>query len=101
MQRSNTRDRRLTRCGRFGSFVDLQPQKEEQVPVTVYATCSDTRLQDSPVHVEVVSQDEINEEIAMRPRDISMLLDEMGGMRMQTTSPALGAASVTLLKFLD
>src|SRR3954447_5266280 len=30
----------------------------------------------------------------MRPGDISMLLNEMGGMRVQTTSPALGAASV-------
>jgi outer membrane receptor for ferrienterochelin and colicins len=74
--------------------IELQPQKEKQEEVTVYATRTDTRLQDSPLHVEVVSQDEINEELAMRPGDISMLLNEMGGMRVQTTSPALGAASV-------
>ena len=74
--------------------IELQPQKEQQEQVTVYATRNDVRLQDSPLHVEVVSQDEINEEIAMRPGDISMLLNEMGGMRVQTTSPALGAASV-------
>src|SRR5215469_9795288 len=30
----------------------------------------------------------------MRPSDISMLLNEMGGMRVQTTSPGLGAAAV-------
>src|SRR5438270_256969 len=74
--------------------IELQPQKERQEKITVYATRTDTRLQDSPLHVEVVSQDEINEEIAMRPGDISMLLNEMGGMRVQTTSPALGASSV-------
>ncbi len=74
--------------------VELQPQKEQQEQITVYATRNDMRLQDSPLHVEVVSQDEINEEMAMRPGDISMLLNEMGGMRVQTTSPALGAASV-------
>jgi outer membrane receptor for ferrienterochelin and colicins len=74
--------------------IELQPQKEQQEEVTVYATRNDVRLQDSPLHVEVVSQDEINEEMAMRPGDISMLLNEMGGMRVQTTSPALGAASV-------
>lgn len=74
--------------------VELQPQKEQQEEITVYATRTDTRLQDSPLHVEVVSQDEINEELAMRPGDISMLLNEMGGMRVQTTSPALGASSV-------
>ncbi len=76
--------------------VELQPQKEQQEQVTVYATRTDTRLQDSPLHVEVVSQDEINEELAMRPGDISMLLNEMGGIRVQTTSPALGASSVRM-----
>ena len=74
--------------------IELQPQKEQQEQITVYATRNDVRLQDSPLHVEVVSQDEISEELAMRPGDISMLLNEMGGMRVQTTSPALGAASV-------
>jgi outer membrane receptor for ferrienterochelin and colicins len=74
--------------------IELQPQKERQEQITVYATRNDTRLQDSPLHVEVVSQDEITEELAMKPGDISMLLNEMGGIRVQTTSPALGAASV-------
>src|SRR5690348_12696702 len=54
--------------------IELQPQPEQQEKVTVYATRNDVRVQDSPLHVEVVSQDEINEEIAMRPGDISMLL---------------------------
>jgi outer membrane receptor for ferrienterochelin and colicins len=74
--------------------VELQPQKEQREQITVYATRNDARLQDSPLHVEVVSQDEITEELAMKPGDISMLLNEMGGIRVQTTSPALGAASV-------
>jgi outer membrane receptor for ferrienterochelin and colicins len=74
--------------------VELEPQIKREEEVRVYATRNDVRVQDSPLHVEVVSQDEINEEIAMRPGDISMLLNEMGGMRVQTTSPALGAASV-------
>ena len=74
--------------------VELQPQISHEEEVRVYATRNDVRVQDSPLHVEVVSEDEINEEIAMRPGDISMLLNEMGGMRVQTTSPALGASSV-------
>lgn len=74
--------------------IALQPQREQQEEITVYATRSGARLQDSPLHVEVVSQDEISEELTMRSSDISMLLNEMGGMRVQTTSPALGAASV-------
>ncbi len=74
--------------------IELQPQPERKEQVTVHATRTDVRVQDSPLHVEVVAQDEINEELAMRPGDVSMLLNEMGGMRVQTTSPALGAASV-------
>lgn len=73
---------------------ELQPQEKNEEEITVHATRNDVRIQDSPLHVEVVSQDEINEELAMRPGDISMLLNEMGGIRVQTTSPALGAASV-------
>src|SRR5579859_4936851 len=63
--------------------IELQPQKERQEEVTVYATRNDVRVQDSPLHIEVVSQDEINEEMAMKPGDIGMLLNEMGGMRVQ------------------
>ena len=74
--------------------VELQQQKAESEDITVYATRTDARLQDSPLHVEVVSSDEITEELAMRPGDIGMLLNEMGGMRVQTTSPGLGASSL-------
>lgn len=75
---------------------ELQPRQAEQQEVTVYATRTDVRMEDSPLHVEVVSQDEIDEELAMRPGDISMMLNEMGGMRVQTTSPGLGAVSLRL-----
>ncbi|HWE49777.1 MAG TPA: TonB-dependent receptor [Bryobacteraceae bacterium] len=74
--------------------VELEPQTIHEEEVRVYATRNDVRVQDSPLHVEVISQDEINEEMAMKPGDISMLLNEMGGMHVQSTSPALGAASV-------
>ncbi|HEV2620111.1 MAG TPA: TonB-dependent receptor [Acidobacteriaceae bacterium] len=76
--------------------VELQPKEVEEEQITVHATRTDVRLQDSPLHVEVVSTDEINEELAMRPGDIGMLLNEMGGMRVQTTSPGLGASSLRL-----
>jgi outer membrane receptor for ferrienterochelin and colicins len=32
----------------------------------------------------------------MTPGDIVMMLNEMGGLRVQTTSPGLGAASVRI-----
>src|SRR5262249_13427602 len=61
--------------------VALQPQGELEETVTVSSTRTDTRLQDTPTHVEVVQRDEIEEEITMKPGDMVMLLNEMGGMR--------------------
>jgi iron complex outermembrane receptor protein len=74
--------------------VELEPQKTVEEQVKVYATRNDVRVQDSPLHVEVLQRDEVEEKMLMTPGDIVMMLNEMGGMRVQTTSPSLGAASV-------
>lgn len=62
--------------------------------VIVQATRSRRRVQDQPVRVEVVSQEEIEEKILMRPGNISMVLAETGGLRIQVTSPSLGSSNV-------
>ncbi|MEP6566794.1 MAG: TonB-dependent receptor plug domain-containing protein, partial [Mesorhizobium sp.] len=74
--------------------VELEPRKTVEEEIKVYATRSDVRIQDSPLHVEVLQREEIEEKMLMTPGDIVMMLNEMGGMRVQTTSPSLGAASV-------
>jgi iron complex outermembrane receptor protein len=76
--------------------IDLQPQEAVEEAITVYATRSDIRLQDSPLRVEVLDREEIEEKMLMTPGDIVMMLNEMGGLRVQTTSPSLGAASVRI-----
>lgn len=76
--------------------IELQPQDEMEQEITVYATRTDTRLQDLPTRVEVLGAEEIEEKMLMTPGDIVMMLNEMGGMRVQTTSPSLGAASVRI-----
>jgi iron complex outermembrane receptor protein len=80
--------------GEFPVEIELKPQEDRQETITVSATRTDARIQDSPLHVEVIQRDEIDEETMMKPGDMVMLLNEMGGMRAQTTSPSLGAASV-------
>jgi len=62
--------------------------------IIVQATRSRRRLQDEPIRVEVISQEEIEEKLLMRPGNISMLLAETGGLRVQVTSPSLGAANI-------
>ena len=73
-----------------------EPQQppEIEVSITVEATRTGGRLDDSPLRVEVLERDEIEEKMLMTPGDIVMMLNEMGGMRVQATSPSLGAASV-------
>jgi iron complex outermembrane receptor protein len=76
--------------------IELQPAEEMEEEITVYATRNDVRIQDAPVRVEVLQREEIEEKMLMTPGDIVMMLNEMGGMRVQTTSPSLGAASVRM-----
>ena len=77
-------------------LVDLQRQPVVEEQITVSATRTDKRLEDQPLRVEVLQREEIEEKLMMTPGDIVMMLNEMGGMRVQATSPSLGAASVRI-----
>ncbi|HXT32680.1 MAG TPA: TonB-dependent receptor [Vicinamibacterales bacterium] len=74
--------------------VTLEPQETLEAHVTVSATRTGKRLEDQPMRVEVLDAEEIAEKQLMTPGDIVMMLNEMGGLRVQATSPSLGAASV-------
>lgn len=76
--------------------VELEAAEGEDEEITVYATRNDIRIQDSPLRVEVLEREEIEEKMLMTPGDIVMMLNEMGGMRVQTTSPSMGASSVRM-----
>ncbi len=66
---------------------------EEEVTV-VASTRTDRRIEDQPLRVEVLNREEIEEKMLMIPGDIGMMLNEMGGLRVQSTSPSLGAGTV-------
>jgi iron complex outermembrane receptor protein len=74
--------------------LEAQPSIEEHI--TVSATRTDQRIEDLPMRVEVLGQEEVDEKVTMTPGDIVMMLNEMGGLRVQATSPSLGAASVRI-----
>ena len=75
-------------------FADLQQSLQDET--TVSATRTESRIEDLPMRVEVLEREEIEEKMLMTPGDITMMLNEMGGMRVQATSPSLGAASVRI-----
>ena len=67
--------------------VTLEPQPTHEEEVIVSATRTGKRVEDQPLRVEVVPGEEVQEKIMMTPGDVSMLLNETNGLRVQTTSP--------------
>jgi outer membrane receptor for ferrienterochelin and colicins len=69
-------------------------RKIEKIQVTV------SRLgrivTESATRTELINGEEIQEKALMRPGNISMLVAETGGVRVQNTSPALGSANIRL-----
>jgi iron complex outermembrane receptor protein len=74
--------------------VDLETEAVSNEEITVTATRTETRIEDEPLRVEVLNQEEVEEKGLMTPGDISMLLNETSGLRVQVTSPSMGAANV-------
>ena len=71
-----------------------EDEMEEIEEILVQATRSRRRVQDQPTRIEVLDAEEISEKIMMRPGNISMMLAETGGLRVQVTSPALGSSNI-------
>jgi iron complex outermembrane receptor protein len=69
-------------------------EEEAQEEIIVQGTRTRRRVQDEPIRVEVITREEIEEKLLMRPGNIAMLVNETGGVRVQVTSPALGAANI-------
>jgi len=74
--------------------VELEEAAEEIEGIVVTSTRTGRRIEDEPTRVEVLAREEVEEKMLMTPGDVSMLLNETSGLRVQTTSPSLGGASV-------
>ncbi|AKQ40785.1 outer membrane cobalamin receptor protein [Aurantiacibacter atlanticus] len=73
-----------------------EDDEEGKNAIIVQGTRLGRRLQDEPIRVEVIAGEEIEEKAIMRPGNIAMLVNETGGVRVQVTSPALGAANIRI-----
>lgn len=77
-----------------------QPHSEDadegEEAIIVQGTRFGRRVQDEAIRVEVIAGEEIEEKAIMRPGNIAMLVNETGGVRVQVTSPALGAANIRI-----
>lgn len=78
------------------SVADQHDEAEDEEEIIVQGTRTRRRVQDEPIRVEVIAGEEIEEKAIMRPGNIAMLVNETGGVRVQVTSPALGAANIRI-----
>ena len=85
---------RLTASQDTSLTIALEEQAAEIESIVIASTRAARRVEDSPLRVEIVDEEEVAEKAAMTPGDIAMMLNETSGLRVQTTSPSLGGASV-------
>lgn len=61
--------------------------------VTIYSTRTNNRIEEIPTRIEVLGEEEIIEESAINPGNISKLLGETSGIQVQHTSAVSGNVS--------
>jgi outer membrane receptor for ferrienterochelin and colicins len=76
-------------------LLTARPTAQSQATV-VASTRTGVPIEDQAVPVEVLERDEIVKNMLMTPGNILRSLDEIGGLRVQTTSPELGLAMVRI-----
>jgi iron complex outermembrane receptor protein len=76
--------------------VQLTELRLEEVVIVVSATRSGRIVEDQPIRVETVPQEEIEENATIAPGNLSTLLNELAGVQVQTSAPALGGARLRL-----
>lgn len=64
--------------------------------VVVESTRSGRRISEEPIRVDVIPREEIEEKLLMSPGNISMLVAETAGVRVQATSPGMGASNIRI-----
>jgi outer membrane receptor for ferrienterochelin and colicins len=72
---------------------------DDEVPldqIVVTATRTPGLIRDEPLRVEAVPADEIEENLTVQPGNLTSLLNELPGVRVQSAAPGLGGAGLQL-----
>jgi len=64
--------------------------------IVVTSTRTPGLIRDEPLRVEAVPTDEIEENLTVQPGNLSSLLNELPGVRVQSIAPAVGGAGLQL-----
>lgn len=74
----------------------LSPATPELSEVFVTTTRTNSRIEDIPLRVEVIGHEEVNEEVNIKPTNISKLLLESTSIQAQQTSAVNGNVSIRM-----
>jgi outer membrane receptor for ferrienterochelin and colicins len=77
----------------WAADTDEEDRLEE---IVVSATRTATMIRDEPLRVEAVPAQEIAENLTVQPGNLSSLLNELPGVRVQSAAPGLGGAGLQL-----
>ena len=73
---------------------DIQRYKDD---IVIYSARNNGVLNTTPMRIEVLGEEEVNEELTMRPDNISKLLGETSGIQVQQTSAVSGNVTFRLM----
>lgn len=74
----------------------LAPEHTEIEEQTITATRTNARMEDSPMKVEILGGEEMNEENNIKPGNITSLLGDISGIQIQQSSATSGNANVRI-----
>ena len=77
----------------------LVEQAAQVAPIIVTATRTEQRVEAVPLRVEVLAGEDIGEKNAVSPGDLTQMVAEIPGVRVQSTSPGLGGATLRVQGF--
>jgi iron complex outermembrane receptor protein/outer membrane receptor for ferrienterochelin and colicins len=75
----------------------LQPAEKELEGITIVAsTRTNQRIENSPLKVEVLGKEEMDEENTIKPANIASILSDVSGIQIQQSSAVSGNANVRI-----
>lgn len=77
-------------------IVYLTQEAKELEQVTISTTRTDARIENSPLKVEVLGREEMDEENTIKPGNIASILGDVSGVQIQQSSPVSGNANVRI-----
>ncbi|WP_342644557.1 TonB-dependent receptor [Mucilaginibacter sp. CSA2-8R] len=76
--------------------VSLMPQLQEMEVVIVSSTRTNSRIEDLPMKVEVLGQEEMDEENMIKPGNVASILGDLSVIHVQQTSATTGNTTIRM-----